>query len=318
MSQLEDRYGGLGYVGVGAPDPAAWVDFATGICGLMPAPILPGPGPIRVPSPERRGVAEDGTAYLKMDDRQWRLAIHPRPEPGLEYVGFELKSKAAFTRTLEELDAGGAKWRAGSAEECEARGVAELAVLADPAGHRVELFRAPLRDRGFQSAQGTTFLTGGLGMGHVVLYVADVEAALDFYRGTLGFERSDYMHFGPDGMGIHFLRCTARHHSIALLQVGPPSGVQHLMFEMTTLDQVGMALDRALAAKIPITSGLGRHRNDETVSFYMQGPSGFDIEIGWDGLLVDDTWVENEFGGGGDLWGHHGLTAEAMQSKDDS
>jgi hypothetical protein len=45
----------------------------------------------------------------------------------------------------------------------------------------------------------------------------------------------------------------------------------------------------------------------------MQGPSGFDLEIGWDGVLVGDDWVENEFGGGGDEWGHHGLDAESLK-----
>ena len=143
-----------------------------------------------------------------------------------------------------------------------------------------------------------------------------IEAALAFYRDVLGFRRTDYMNFGPDGMGIHFLRCTARHHSIALLQVGPPQGLQHVMFEATSLDGVGRAHDRALAAGVPISSNLGRHRNDKTVSFSMQGPSGFDVEIGCDGLLVGEDWVEHEFAGGGDDWGHHGLDAESLQPKD--
>ena len=132
----------------------------------------------------------------------------------------------------------------------------------------------------------------------------------------LGFARTDWMAFGPDGMGIHFLRCTRRHHTIALLKVGPPSGLQHLMLEMTSLDGVGRALDRALAAGVPISSSLGRHRNDGTVSFYMRGPSGFDVEIGWDGLLVGPDWVEHEFAGGGDVWGHRGLDASALLPPD--
>ena len=72
-----------------------------------------------------------------------------------------------------------------------------------------------------------------------------------------------------------------------------------------------------MAQKVPISSGLGRHRNDKTVSFYMKGPSGFDVEIGWDALLVGDDWVEHEFAGGGDDWGHHGLTAESLKPDDE-
>jgi hypothetical protein len=48
----------------------------------------------------------------------------------------------------------------------------------------------------------------------------------------------------------------------------------------------------------------------------MQGPSRFDIEIGWDGLMVGDDWVEHEFAGGGDTWGHHGLDAESLKPRE--
>ena len=74
--------GGLGYVGVRAPDPVGWRDFATGVCGLEPALMPPGPrqAGIPMPRPDAEGVAEDGTAYLKMDRRQWRFAVHPCAE----------------------------------------------------------------------------------------------------------------------------------------------------------------------------------------------------------------------------------------------
>ena len=43
--------GGLGYVGIHAPDPLGWRDFATGVCGLEPALMPPGPRPGGVPAP---------------------------------------------------------------------------------------------------------------------------------------------------------------------------------------------------------------------------------------------------------------------------
>jgi len=312
-------FGGLGYVGIHAPDPVAWRDYAIGVCGLEPSLIPPGPRQAGMPvaQPEGTGIAADGTAFLKMDRLQWRLGVHPG-EPGLAYLGFELTTDAGFERAMSEIASRGVEIRRGTDAELEARSVGNLAVLADPAGHRIELFTRPVVDVGITASPGgaTEFKTGGLGMGHVVVYVPDIEAGLAFYRVVLGFDRTDYMNFGPNGMGIHFLRCTRRRHSIALLQVGPPQGLQHLMFEATTIDGVGVALDRAMAAGVPITSGLGRHRNDKTLSFYMQGPSGFDVEIGWDGVLIDDDWVEHEFAGGGDDWGHHGLDAESLQPKD--
>ncbi len=310
-------YMGLGYVGLGAPDSSAWCELATGVCGLMPSRVLPGAeGPIRMLQPEAEGQAPDGSVYFKMDDLQWRVAVHPREESGLLYLGLELRDERAFDRLCKKIDACGADIRLGTEEERVARAVGCLAVVHDPAGHRVELFASPVRDRDFVSPHGVEFKTGAFGLGHVVLYVPEIQAALDFYRNVLGFERSDFMHFGPNGMGIHFLRCTARHHSIALLQIGDLRGLQHLMFETTSLDDVGKSLDRALKAGIPITSGLGRHRNDGTVSYYMQGPIGFDVEIGWDGVMIDEHWVENEFAGGGDDWGHHGLDAASLAPKE--
>ena len=306
-------YAGLGYVGVGAPDPLAWRDFATDVCGLMPSRILPGAnGPTRLLAPEAKGVGPDGSVFLKLDDLQWRIAVHPRADAGLEYLGLEMRTERGWDERVQRIEASGAEIRLGTPEEHAARSVEKLAVVMDPAGHRIELFAGPVRDRDFVSPVGAEFLTGALGMGHAVLYVPEIGAALDFYRGVLGFERSDFMRFGPNGMGIHFLRCTPRHHSIALLQIGDLSGLQHLMFETPSIDGVGRALDRALGAGVPISSGLGRHRNDGTLSFYMQGPSGFDVEIGWDGILIDEHWVENEFAGGGDDWGHHGLDADSL------
>lgn len=307
---------GLGYAGVVAPDPRAWRGFATEVCGFVPAVIVPGPRPagIALPSPGAEGLAEDGTCYLKLDRRQWRLAIHPGESPGLAYLGFEVRSAGDFERVLDALGEHGVEVRSGSEAERLARGVGRLAVFQDPFGHRLEVFHEPIVDAPFGSPTGIEFKTGPLGMGHAVLFVADAARALAFYRDVLGFARSDFMTFGPTGQGIHFLRCTPRHHSLALLQIGPPAGLQHLMFEATTLDGVGRALDRARAREVPITSDLGRHRNDGIVSFYMQGPSGFDVEIGWDGILCGDDWSEREFAGGDD-WGHHGLVAESLQPR---
>lgn len=309
-------WNGLGYAGVVAPDPVAWRDFATGVCGFTPAEIVPGPRPhgIALPTPDAGGLAPDGTCFLKLDRRQWRLAVHPGTTPGLAYLGWELRTLQDFERVVADLIEHKIEVRSGTHAEREARAVDHLAVLNDPFGHRLELFQGAIIDAPFASPTGIEFTTGDLGMGHAVLFVSDVEKALGFYRDVLGFKRSDYMVFGPENRGIHFLRCTPRHHSLALLQIGPPSGLQHLMFEATTLDGVGRALDRARKAHVRINADLGRHRNDGIVSFYMQGPSGFDIELGWDGVLCGDDWSERQFAGGDDS-GHHGLVAETMAPK---
>src|SRR6266851_7949155 len=78
-------------------------------------------------------------------------------------------------------------------------------------------------------------------LGHVVLNVTDLEAAVRFYTDVLGLQVSDRY---PDSMvpgGMVFLRCNTDHHGIAL--VGghartEATSLNHFAFEVGTLDEV--------------------------------------------------------------------------------
>jgi 3,4-dihydroxy-9,10-secoandrosta-1,3,5(10)-triene-9,17-dione 4,5-dioxygenase len=309
----------LGYAGLEGPDPKAWLDFATRICGLMPARVVPGEPwgmPGRGPGGAASGgsgIAADSSVFLKMDEWQWRVALHPAKAPGVRYLGLELRGPAELDAACAELAARGLAPTRATAEELEARAVHGMVHLRDPAGNRIELFHGVTRDHNFLSPAGVPgFVTGPLGLGHAVLLVPDVEAALGFYCGVLGFRLSDYVTFGP-GQGVWFLHCNPRHHSLALLHVGPVAGLHHVLFELPTVDDVGRAHDRAVAAGLPITTSLGRHRNDRMFSFYVRSPAGFDVELGCEGLLVDASWTPARFVEG-DIWGHKGLTPEALEA----
>ena len=288
---------GVGYLGFGVPDPDAWSAFATSVIGLMPAP-----------APPRR----DDTIYLKGDERQWRIALHHAEQGGLAYVGLELGSQMAFDAARARLGEMGIPVTQGSADEIEARGIRDFVHVCDPSGVRIELYWGPTVDGGFVSPAGVPqFVAGELGFGHYVLLVPDLDQSMEFYRDVLGMKLTDYVIIGPN-MSVQFLRCTPRHHSVALTAVGPISALHHVAFEVTDIDQVGYALERATRAGCPITATLGRHKNDRMLSFYMRSPAGFEIEIGCGGRLIDEaTWVVSHLAGG-DEWGHHGLTADSM------
>ena len=288
---------GVGYLGFAVPDPDAWCAFATSVIGLMPAPSPP-PGA--------------DTIYLKGDDRQWRIALHQAEQGGLAYVGLELGSQMAFDGAKARLAELGVPATPGTEDETLARGVRDLVHVVDPSGVRVELYWGPTLDGGFISPAGVPqFVAGELGFGHYVLLVPDLDQSMAFYRDVLGMKLTDYVIIGPN-MSVQFLRCTPRHHSVALTAVGPISALHHVAFEVTDIDQVGYALERATRAGCPITATLGRHKNDRMLSFYMRSPAGFEIEIGCGGRLVDDaTWVVSHLAGG-DEWGHHGLTADSL------
>ncbi len=289
---------GIAYLALDVPDVDAWSAFATSVVGLMPAPAPP--------------PAEAGVVHLKADERQWRVALHPAERPGIRHVGFEVGSQAAFKAATDELAASPVSWTRGSAAECEARGVRDLLWAVDPSGVRVEVCWGPTVDGAFVSPVGVPrFVTGALGLGHYVVLTPDLAASMDFYTSVLGFRLTDYVIIG-EGMSVQFLRCTPRHHSVALTAVGPMQGVHHIAFEVDDIDQVGYALERATRGGHAITATLGRHRNDRMLSFYMRSPAGFEVEIGCGARLIDErTWVVNHFTGG-DEWGHHGLTGEAL------
>jgi 3,4-dihydroxy-9,10-secoandrosta-1,3,5(10)-triene-9,17-dione 4,5-dioxygenase len=153
-----------------------------------------------------------------------------------------------------------------------------------------------------------------MGMGHVVLPVPPGStAAFDFYTEVLGFRLRDSMRMPAELFGgaagdppawFRFLGCNPRHHSLALAPMPSPQGIIHLMIEVATLDDVGRTLERCTKRGAPVSATLGRHANDLMVSFYLRTPGGFDIEYGFDGLLVDDaTWISRETTAVS-LWGH--------------
>ena len=78
-------------------------------------------------------------------------------------------------------------------------------------------------------------------IGHVVLNVSDLDAAVRFYTELLGFQVSDRY---PDSMvpgGMVFLRCNTDHHGVALVGGAPRvphSSLNHFAFEVGTLDEV--------------------------------------------------------------------------------
>ena len=207
-------------------------------------------------------------------------------------------------------------YKAATDAELAARRVAAMLRTEDPAGHTLEVFcGAALEHRPSVSPYGNRFVTGPMGMGHVVLPVPPgSSAAFDFYTEVLGFRLRDSMRMpaelcggeaaGDPPVWFRFLGCNPRHHSLALAPLPAAAGLVHLMIEAASLDDVGRALDRCARRGAPVSATLGRHANDLMVSFYVRTPGGFDIEYGTDGRLVDDaTWISRETTAVS-LWGH--------------
>lgn len=272
----------LSYVGLQTADVGRWVEFADAVLGM--------------PS-TRDG---DDRALIRMDERVYRFDVRRGSSERLAWLGWEVGSAAELVATAEALRAARVEVVAGDPAECRSRRIKEMAVAHDPAGNRLEIFYGQEADFSpFRTTRPMAgYLTGELGMGHAVIGVADLEANLRFYTEVMGFRVSDLF---KDKMA--FLHCNPRHHSLALVQSDAP-GLRHIMLEVRSLDDVGMTMDIAQSRGV-LTRRLGRHTNDQAVSFYLETPGGWEVEFGWAGFQVDDAvWIVRQIAGATSLWGH--------------
>jgi 3,4-dihydroxy-9,10-secoandrosta-1,3,5(10)-triene-9,17-dione 4,5-dioxygenase len=300
----------LGYVVVSSTDLDKWLNYGTNVLGMMKAPSMP----------------DNGSVYLKMDQRPFRYAIEKGEYDGLMFAGWDLGSEAAFNDGVAELESKGIAFeKIEDADVLAGRAVSALVRLADPSGNRIELYWSDVADSvAFESpldieAFVTTADDGSdMGLGHVVFHApTDFEGTHDFYV-SLGFMDADITDMSDKGMGnIYFMNCNPRHHSLALWSWGGPSeetnwqpspeskapGCVHLMAEVKTLSEVGKTLDRVNEAEIMVVSSLGEHINDEMTSFYMLTPGNFALEFGCDGIQLPEDWVTTH-NTEASKWGH--------------
>ncbi len=286
----------LAYMRIEATDMEAWRTFGLKVLGMV----------------EGKGATPDAL-YLRMDDFPARLVVVPGAQDRLAAVGWESANAEDLADVRRHLDDAGVAYKEGTPEELAERHVQEMIHFEDPTGNTQEVFHGvALQHRRVVSPYGHEFVTGGQGMGHVVLSTHDDEAALRFYRDVLGFELRDSMRFPPEVVGrpaddepvwLRFFGCNPRHHSLAFMPFPTSSGIVHIMVEVGNSDDVGLALDRAKRHKIPMSATLGRHVNDLMLSFYMKTPGGFDVEFGTEGRQVGEDWIARE-STAVSLWGH--------------
>src|SRR5882724_5897889 len=129
----------------------------------------------------------------------------------------------------------------------------------------------------------------GAHVGHIHLKVANLERALVFYSGILGFEVTQRM-----GDGAVFLSAGGYHHHVALntwesLGGSPPApgttGLYHSAFVYPTRAALAGALYRVLQAHIPL-DGAADHGVSQSI--YLRDPDGNGVELYWD--KPKDEW----------------------------
>ena len=123
----------------------------------------------------------------------------------------------------------------------------------------------------------------GVRIGHVHLKVADVDRALAFYCGVLGFDLMQRI--GPQAA---FISAGGYHHHIGLntweSRGGPPppqgtTGLYHLAILYPTRTELADALRRLIEARIPL-EGASDHGVSEAL--YLRDPDDNGVELYWD------------------------------------
>jgi 3,4-dihydroxy-9,10-secoandrosta-1,3,5(10)-triene-9,17-dione 4,5-dioxygenase len=284
----------LGYLRLTSPNVDAWRRFAGDFLGMMPVE----------PADRGGGADPDGsatdTARFRIDDFPARLVVEPGDEAATTAIGLEVRDRVELAELARAVEKEGVEITAGSRQECRERGVTRFVRFDDPGGNPIELFFGPvLQHDPVQTPAVSSFVTGDMGFGHVIVSAEDGDAAYDFYTGVLGFTERNTMAGGR----VVFLGCNPRHHTFGVTTQKGPGRLLHLMVEVATLDDVGRALDRAHVLEVPMMHSLGKHTNDHMVSFYVWSPENYAIEVGWNGLRVEHEVPTYEISAGA-FWGH--------------
>lgn len=135
----------------------------------------------------------------------------------------------------------------------------------------------------------------GVRLGHVHLKVADLDRALRFYHGVLGFDITQRL-----GDSAAFLSAGGYHHHIGLNTWESRGGQQpdhgttglyHIAVLYPTQATLGDALNRLLQAGIPL-EGAADHGVSEAL--YLRDPDGNGVELYWD--RPQEQWPRDEAG----------------------
>ncbi|HJV00711.1 MAG TPA: VOC family protein [Burkholderiaceae bacterium] len=249
---------------------------------------------------------------LRMDQHQRRLIVQAGDAEDVAAVGFQLRDQDALDEVLARLRQRQIAVTPSTPEQARVRGVAAFWQCTGPKGLQIELFTTPLLDDAPPRMRTSAFVTGASGMGHMAITSRQPEAMLAFWQEIFDARHSDDIvaHISGLTLDIRFLRLNPRHHSIAVActrgrRMDPiRTRIQHFNLQAATLEDLTGAYVRCRELGYPIVLGMGQHTNDKELSFYVRTPSGFEIEFGWQPIVVDEHDWRPSVHQGISIWGH--------------
>jgi catechol-2,3-dioxygenase len=126
-------------------------------------------------------------------------------------------------------------------------------------------------------------------LGHVVLYVSNLERSADFYKNTLGFREI------ARETNVAAFSSGRTHHELLLIEVGgeprrkmAEPGLYHIGFKIGETDEELKAAYTSLTEKGVTIVGMSDHH--VTHSLYILDPDGNELELYVD---INDDWKQN-------------------------
>lgn len=250
---------------------------------------------------------------FRLDENECRFLVQRGPAEDATALGWQVDDHGTFDEIIARVTRHGVPVTVGSAEEVALRGVERLARFPGPNGLAQEIFTRPRSsETPLDMVMRGGFVTGGGGIGHVAVTTKKPHQVRGYYDTVFDARLSDYIDETISGvkLKIRFLRVNQRHHSVAIaasnrLPINPiRTRIQHLNIQVSDLDDLTASYQRVKGLGFHMALAVGQHTNDRELSYYAMTPSGFEWEVGWNPVIVDEkTWAPTTYQGIS-IWGH--------------
>lgn len=185
------------------------------------------------------------------------IVLHAGAKPCLEYFALAVKTAAELDAIVARVGLI-AKRSNGEASFRDPDGNLVKLVVASNAGAVRPVADPPVGPRK---------------IGHIVLWTPQRDVMEKFYA-LLGLGVSD-----RTARGMSFMRCNTDHHSVAFVDSDGRTGLQHIAFDVGTLDGVMHQKARLEAGGVECIWGLGRHGPGNNLFTYYLDPAKNCVEF---------------------------------------
>jgi 2,3-dihydroxybiphenyl 1,2-dioxygenase len=255
----------------------------------------------------------DDTVRFRLDDNECRFLLRRGPSEDVTALGWQVDDHDTFDEIVTRVTAHGVPVTEGTMEENALRGIERMVRFPGPNGLAQEIFtRAYGAGAPPDMAARGGFVTGDSGLGHVAVTSKKPHRVRGYYSTVFDARLTDYIDETISGLKfkIRFLRVNERHHSVAIaavnrLPLNPiRTRVQHVNVQVADLDDMTGSYQRVRELGFCMALAVGQHTNDKELSYYAVTPSGFEWEVGWNPIVIDEeTWEPSTYQGIS-IWGH--------------